>query len=280
MRHVAIICNPVSDSEKTRQVGKDITSVLESRGVSYAFYSTEWPKEWSGVTDAWIVGGDGTLNKFINVYPEIDIPIAAFKGGSANDFSWMLYGDISTTVLVHRVLSATARAVDAGDCNGNLFINGAGIGFDGAIVKDLIGKKKQGGKASYLFSVLRHMAYYSEKHCTIDFNDQHIEQDCFMISAANGKRYGGGFSVAPNASLDDGFLNVNIVGKISALKRMKYLPVIEKGAHLDLPFIKHYTSREVEISSSSVLPAHLDGEYLSSDHFIIKCLPKRFLFSY
>ena len=280
MRHIAILCNPAAGTEKCNQVGKEISSLLEGKGISYSFYTEKWPDQWNEVTDAWSVGGDGTLNKFINNYPDITLPITPFKGGSANDFSWMLYGDITTALLVEKALSSTPISVDAGDCNGTMFINGAGIGFDGAIVKDLIGKKKQGGKASYLFSVLRHMAYYSEKNCTIDINGDQFSQECFMISAANGKRYGGGFCVAPKADLTDGVLDVNIVGKISPLKRMKYLPVIEKGAHLDLPFIRHYTSGEVEIRSASVMPAHLDGEYLSSDHFVIKCLPKRFRFSY
>jgi diacylglycerol kinase family enzyme len=124
------------------------------------------------------------------------------------------------------------------------------------------------------------MAYYTEKKCTVKSAEDLISQDCFMISVANGKRYGGGFCVAPRAEITDGMLDVGIVGKISALKRMKYLPVIEKGAHLELPFVRYYKTREVEISCGSVLPAHLDGEYISADKFHIRCLPKRFLFCY
>ena len=159
-------------------------------------------------------------------------------------------------------------------------MNGVGIGFDGAIVKDLLGKKKLAGKASYLVSVLKNMLGYSEKSCVIQTPGGIIEQDCFMISVANAKRYGGGFMVAPRASVNDGVLDLSIVGKISPLKRIRYLPVIEKGKHLELPFIRYDQVPFVKVNASQQLHAHLDGEYLSASEFDIRLLPGRFSFLY
>ena len=99
-----------------------------------------------------------------------------------------------------------------------------------------------------------------------------------MISVANGKRYGGGFHVAPNAILTDSLLDVSIVGRISPIKRMKYLPVIEKGEHLNLDFIKYRQTSKIIIQSSTKLHAHADGEYFQSDYFDIEILPGRFSF--
>jgi diacylglycerol kinase family enzyme len=155
-----------------------------------------------------------------------------------------------------------------------------GIGFDGAIVKDLLGKKKLAGKASYLLSILKNIVGYHERPCTLQMPDETISQDCFMISVANARRYGGGFHVAPKASLTDGLLDVNIVGKISPLKRMRYLPVIEKGEHLDLSFIQYRHTTKIKISSEIILHAHIDGEYLSDKNFEIEVLSKRFSFIY
>lgn len=101
-----------------------------------------------------------------------------------------------------------------------------------------------------------------------------------MISIANGKRYGGGFYVAPNALLNDSLLDINIVGRISPLKRIKYLPVIEKGEHLNFDFITYRQANKVIIDSSTKLHAHVDGEYLQSNYFDIEILPKRFSFLY
>jgi diacylglycerol kinase (ATP) len=101
-----------------------------------------------------------------------------------------------------------------------------------------------------------------------------------MISVANARRYGGGFHVAPVALLDDGLLDISIVGKISPLKRLRYLPVIEKGRHLDLPFIRYQHSEKIRIRTSIEIHAHADGEYFSSKDFQIEILPGRFSFLY
>jgi YegS/Rv2252/BmrU family lipid kinase len=254
--------------------------LLAGMDIHHKFFTTEWPKDFEGFTETWIIGGDGTLNWFINKYPETELPLAVFCGGSGNDFHWMLYGERTTEQQVEEVLEAVPQSVDAGICNGRLFLNGVGIGFDGAIVHDLLGKRKLAGKASYLLSILKQIVGYREKHCTLQISSETIGQECFMISIANGRRYGGGFQVAPKALLTDGLLDINIVGKISSLKRMKYLPVIEKGEHLDLPFVQYRHSEKITISSSTKLHAHMDGEYFTDSIFEIQLLPKRFSFLY
>ena len=246
--------------------------------ISHKVFISTWPETFDSFTEVWIVGGDGTMNWFINQYPSIQLPLALFGGGSGNDFHWMLYGDQPVEQQVEYVLQGTSQLIDAGICNEHFFLNGVGIGFDGAIVHDLLGKKKLAGKASYLLSILKQIVGYHEKPCVLQMPDETIKQDCFMISVANGKRYGGGFHVTPGAILTDGLLDINIVGKISPIKRMKYLPVIEKGEHLNLEFIQYRQANKITIRSATKLHAHLDGEYLFADVFDIEVLPKRFSF--
>jgi diacylglycerol kinase (ATP) len=102
-----------------------------------------------------------------------------------------------------------------------------------------------------------------------------------MISVANAKRYGGGFTVAPKASVTDALLDVNIVGRIAPVKRIKYLPVIEKGEHLELPFIQYRQVGAISITCGVKLHAHVDGENIFMSLFLkLRVLPKRFSFLY
>lgn len=278
-KHIALICNPTAENEKALRAADVVSKLLKQKGLAHKIYIQQWPGDFGGITDAWIFGGDGTLNHFINKYPDVSVPLSCFKAGSGNDFQWMLYGDASLEEQVERILAGKTQVVDAGICNSQWFLNGVGIGFDGAIVKDLLGKRKVAGKASYLVTILKNIFSYREKFINIELPDKGISQDCFMISVANGKRYGGGFNVAPKASLTDGLLDINIVGKIPPLKRMRYIPVIERGEHLELPFIQYYQKEKVIIKSQHQMPAHLDGEYISSDRFEISIVPNKFLFS-
>jgi diacylglycerol kinase (ATP) len=279
-KHIALACNPTFENEKSLRITNSIEILLSGMDISHKVFSSTWPELFDDFSEVWIIGGDGTINWFINQYPAIQLPLALFGGGSGNDFQWMLYGDKTVEQQVEQVLQGRPQLVDAGVCNEKLFLNGIGIGFDGAIVHDLLGKKKLAGKGSYLLSILKHIVGYREKPCVLQMDDETIKEDCFMISVANGKRYGGGFRVAPRAILTDGLLDVNIIGRISPIKRMKYLPVIERGEHIDLDFIKYRQTNKITIQCSTKLHAHSDGEYFQSDYFDIEVLLKRFSFIY
>jgi len=279
-KHIALVCNPTRENEKALRITNSIEIFLSGMDIPHEIFTAEWPPLFDGFTEIWIIGGDGTINWFINSYPSIQLPLALFAGGSGNDFHWMLYGNLTTEQEVEHVLQSQPKTVDAGICNEKLFLNGVGIGFDGAIVHDLLGKKKLAGKASYLLSILKHIIGYHEKPCVLKMPGETINKDCFMISIANGKRYGGGFYVAPNALLNDSLLDINIIGRISPFKRMRYLPVIEKGEHLNLDFVTYRQATKITVQSSTKLHAHIDGEYCQSESFDISVLPKHFSFLY
>lgn len=277
-KHIAIVCNPRAGNGKALTVADEIAVHLKEKKIPYSLFTAYWPQAWNEITEVWIVGGDGTLNYFVNQYPDIDIPLCIFKGGTGNDFQELLYEYRNLEDQIKNVLNGLPHPVDAGICNGKLFLNGVGIGFDGAIVKDLLSKKKSNGKSAYLISILKNIFGWREKKCSVIFDEHIITQDCFMINIANGKAYGGGFKVAPKASVEDGLLDLNIVGEIASFKRLYYMPIIEKGKHLQLSFVQYHQPKKVEIKCDELLPAHMDGEYFCAGHFTIECLPKRFSF--
>lgn len=277
-KHIAIICNPTAYNKKALQLADSIALVLQQKGISFSIFIQYWPQQWNNFTEAWIIGGDGTVNYFINHYPTLQLPLTVFAAGTGNDLHHMLYGDLDYRQQIETVLIATPQKIDAGSCNGRLFLNGLGIGFDGAIVHDLLGKSKRPGKASYLLSVLKHIFQYKETGTTLTFPQQQLCGETFMISVANGKRYGGGFTVAPKATVSDGLLDVMVIEKITAATRLRYLPFIEQGDHLHLPFVKYQTTHHVIIETAVPVHAHMDGEYLIDKRFKVECLPQHFSF--
>lgn len=278
LRNIALICPLITHATKALAMADAIALLLRERKIAHVVFNTYWPQTWADFSDVWIIGGDGTLNYFINQYPNIRLPLSIFKGGSGNDFHWMLYGEIDLKTQVEKALNGTVQWIDAGRCNEQLFLNGVGIGFDGAVVQDLLGMKKYSGKVSYLFSILKNVVQYREKNYSIAIDGVTKHGSYFMISIANGKRYGGGFQVAPQANATDGLLDVNLVKKIAPLKRLRYLPVIEKGKHLRLPFIDYQKVKSIVIRCEEKVAAHADGEFFCTDVFEIECLPNRFAF--
>ncbi len=277
-QNIAVVVNPLH--QKASAVGNEIASILQRKNIEHTVFTTRWPNNWFGFTQVWIAGGDGTLNYFINHYPQFNLPIAIFKGGTGNDFQWMLYGDASVEEEVEIVLHATPKPVDAGCCNNHLFLNGVGIGFDGKVVQDLLGKKKWNEQFSYYSVVLRNIFFFKEFLCTVTNHGFNWGKKCLMISVANGRRYGGGFTVNPEGLINDKLLDIYIIGHVTPLLRFRYLPLIEKGQHIKLPFVTYVKTGSVHIKAAGIVPAHVDGEYFDASEFVIECLPSRFSFLY
>ncbi|MBS1621919.1 MAG: hypothetical protein JST10_04690 [Bacteroidetes bacterium] len=276
-RNIAIVCNPFAGGGKALEVTQVIMKQLEAGKMSFTVFQNNWPDDLIGFTEAWIVGGDGTLNFFINRYPGIKIPFAIFKGGTGNDFHSLLYGKRSLEEQLELVLTVAAKPVDAGRCNENLFINGVGIGFEGAVAESVLGKKKKSGKTSFMIAVLRKILFYRSRFYSIQSTELKSEQKSLMISVCNGRWAGGGFQVAPLAQADDGWLDVVIIKAISPLLRIRWLPVIDRGKHLRLSFVSHFKIRKIIVESNQIIQSHLDGEVYQNKRLEIEILPGKYL---
>lgn len=277
-QNIAVVINPLH--QKALAVGAQIVLILQIKNIEHTVFTAQWPEEWGHFTEAWIVGGDGTLNYFINRYPQFDLPMAVFKGGTGNDFHWLLYGNLSVAEQAEHVLQTAPKRIDAGYCNNRLFLNGVGIGFDGKIAQYLLGKKKRAGKLSYYKAVLQNVFFFKEFLCTVNSDGFTWGKKCLMISVANGRRYGGGFTVNPGGLINDGLLDVYLIGRVPPWLRFRYLPMIEKGGHTALPFVTYVKNGAVHIKADGTVPAHVDGEYFAASEFVIECLPSRFAFLY
>jgi diacylglycerol kinase (ATP) len=282
-RHIAIICNPESGKGKPLLLLPLVEKRIRELGFTFRSFNQQLPPTLDTFTDLIIMGGDGTINYTINHFKEIAIPIGFIACGTGNDFTTLLFGKQSIPELIEKAIFGEPKPVDAGMCNTRYFINGSGIGFDGWIVKRLLAKKLFSGKAAYYSTVISLLFFYRENRIHISF-DNGIPQatSLFMFSGANAKTYGGGFNVAPLADIQDGLLECVLVKKVSLWQRLRYLPVIEKGKHLDrpLPFIQYCRATQIRIQSHTPLQAHLDGEHLVSTVFNISILPGHYQIRY
>lgn len=276
--NIAIVCNTLAGKGYSRDLTRQLQELLERQQISCTSFMDDWPPHFNGFTDIFILGGDGTLNHFINRYPNISIPLSVFKGGSGNDFGWKLYGDLSFEAQVSKVLASNPHAVDAGNCNGRLFLNGVGVGFDGEVVRSMGRKRIIAGHLAYLFTVIKKIFVYKERLLELEYNNIRGPLRTFMISIANGSRYGGGFMVAPQAVVDDGWFDLVVIRKINPFKRLFYLPRMTKGKHLNLPFVRVSKVKAIIIRSEEVIPVHVDGELIEDREFSIVLLPGKFLF--
>lgn len=281
LKNIAVVCNPLAGAGKAVALAEKILIELSGKQVPHSFFKETWPLSFDDFTDVWIVGGDGTLNYFVNHYPNIKLPLVIFNGGTGNDFHWLLYGKINLEEQLKIALSAEPKPIDLGQCNEKYFINGVGVGFEGEVARSLTGKKKRAGKASFMAMILRKIFSYRSALYRITIDDKPVPAKKYLIvDISNGSRAGGGFHIAPEAKADDGLFDVVLSYALNSLKRLRWLPVIEKGKHLGLSFIRHSKAKKITVESDTVIQFHLDGEYYSADKLEVKIIPGLLMFRY
>lgn len=280
MKRVLVIGNPAAHGGRAVALYDEFLIYLKTK-TSFEFtgYLTNQANDGDGIRQAVInfkpnvisiIGGDGTINDVINVKEVISIELHLIPAGSGNDFSRLVNGEMSKNEAFELINSTNLMEVDSGVCNGQRFLNGVGLGFDGSIARQTVHMKLPFSTSwKYWIAIFKNIFLYRSTVMNVRVNDSELSQKTFMISVANGTEYGGGFRVSPLSDASDGKLDLVVIGSIPPLKRLFYVPIVEKGKHLHLKIVKHLTTKKVEIDSKEVIYAHLDGELMSAHHYSI-----------
>jgi len=243
---------------------------------SIQLFDLQWPASLQNFDEVWVLGGDGTFNYFVNTYPNCSIPIGLFEGGTGNDFYWKVFGKISKMEHLDHILNGQTASLDAGQVNDLIFLNGVGIGIEGDVLKSMQAIRFIGGALGYYLAAIPQLFKFKSYEITFDRLGKTVAKKVFLCMIFNSSRAGGGFHFFPMASIQDGALDMLICDPIAIFKRLFYMPLIQKGKHVNYPFLEFSTIQSTHIHCNRVLSAQVDGEVLTSDTFDFKILPAKF----
>jgi len=277
-KKIGLFANNKAGKGKAMHTANLLATFLAKQYVEHEIFVGDWPETLDQLTDAWIIGGDGTVNYFINRY-QPNIMLSLFPTGTGNDFHWQLYGKIDALHQANKILHTSTQAVDVITCNGKWYLNSVGLGFDGVVLQSMQKIRSFGGHLGYLWIVIKTIFSFKEYHFTIQKGDKLIEGKYLLVAINNSKRTGGGFMITPNASTTDGLMDMLLCKALPVLKRLRYLPVIERGKHLSLPFIHHEQINKISITCKEEISGQMDGELITGKYFEFNVLPGRLQFS-
>ena len=280
-----VIVNPIAGNGKYLDRLDKIKSEFIYRSVSYDLHFTSEEKKADILThsvikektytDLLIVGGDGTINEAINGLGERQIPVSVISIGTGNDTIKHIQSQFDFEYQLKTAFEGRIKRIDTGECNGKLFLNGVGIGFDGKVVQRMAERgKKFRGYISYLAEVLRILLSYREKTINAEFNGENLQKDILLMTITKGTTFGGGFLINPYANNDDGLLDICVIAKIPNLVRINYVLRMKDGKHRNLKPVSFYKAKEAYIRENPFIVAHMDGEFIGNPPFHIKVNPK------
>lgn len=156
------------------------------------------------------------------------------------------------------------------------FVNSAGIGFDATVVGTTEKIPKIfGGTIPYLTGLVLSLLGYKNKSVTFKIGDRLPEQrKVLSMVIANGRFFGGGMQIAPEAKLDDGLFDIVIVGDFSKTELLRVFPRVYKGTHLTYPKVRLDKETRISIESKQKFLLHADGELLGEGPVSFRIFPQ------
>lgn len=267
-KKTVFIVNPKAGTNVQKNIAKVVEQHLNHKRFTYGIWSTEGPGHGfelakkalsEGYEIVVAVGGDGSINEIGGALVDTPAALGVIPAGSGNGLAMHLGYGREIIQAVKKLNNARVQKIDVGVLNGHLFVNVAGIGFDG-LVSNLMKRSAKRGFIPYFLKSVEAGLTYTPVECTIQLDDRVIQQKCFAIAVANGPMYGYNFQIAPDARIDDGLFEVVLLKDAPRWQYFAAVPATLSGKIYDESFVEHYTSKTVVVSAAQPLFVHVDGE--------------------
>ncbi len=284
MANYKFVVNPTAARGKCARYAKKLETLCRTRKLDFDMTFTQKPGDAIDIARAAAnefnyviaVGGDGTVHETVNGLMGGQSIFGLVPIGSGNDFARALHIPYKISDALDIIMNGKATKIDIGKAGSQYFPNGLGVGFDSWVVET--GKKvtKLRGNAIYLYSVLKTIYNYDPPVMRLKYNDVIREEKIFMLTAGNGVSLGGGFKLTPDAIMDDGLLDLNIISDLTKLEIYQNLISVYSGSHTKMPQVTTSRTKQVSLESEEGFAVHLDGELMSLNlkSLDISILPK------
>ena len=299
-----LIYNPQAGQHDGHRRVLETVEFLREQGWEIAVHETKRPGDVrhftgqamdNGVDAVLVAGGDGTVNSAVNALVGSDVALGVLPMGTGNVWAAEL-GLIPTPTPLYRPdplaaarllaggeqrwidLGRATATTDDGSKHTRHFVLWAGVGFDAAVARlvetEFRQVKRRIGSLSFLVAGIDTALHYPGTRATIRFNGQVIEERIVLVIVSNAQLYGGAVRLAPNARLDDGWLNAYIFKGQGLLTMLRHLISVLARRHRRDPKVAAYDIRHMTIETAEPLQVQVDGEPFGTTPISLEVMPR------
>lgn len=285
---VGLVINPTAGASTAGRVGSHVAAELRARRVPYtdltgadaaqALDQIRSAVAAESVDCIIVVGGDGIVNLAVNGLAESEVPLLIIPAGTGNDTARALNVptgdpmaalDLLETGVVH---TSDAARVTGTDGSVNWFIGVLAGGFDAVVNERANSIGWARGSAKYTLSALLELPVFTPIPYRIIIDGVIHDGGAMLVAVANNTSYGGGMEVVPSAVIDDGLVDVLILGPVTKLTFIRVFPKVFKGKHVSHPAVRIIRGRRIELDAPGIV-AYADGERIGPLPRIIEVVP-------
>ena len=230
-------------------------------------------------------GGDGTLNEVLNGIGEdlANVRVGLIPLGTGNDFARSLGLPAELESALETIRAGETRPVDLVRVTSDevrYFVNVSAGGFSGLVDEKLTPEmKKTWGPLAYLRSAAAALPDLRAYRTTLALdNSESFMLDLYNVVVANGRYVGGGTLIAPEASIDDGLLDVILIQQKSAPELALLAAQVALGTHLASDAVIYRRTARLTVNSKPGMWFNVDGELVGNEPARFEILPRALRF--
>lgn len=222
-----------------------------------------------------IGGGDGTLNRVVDVLVETQLPLGILPLGTANDLARTLGLPQSIPDACRAIAQGKRRSIDLGWVNGKYFFNVASLGLSVKITRRLSqGMKQRWGILAYAISAVQALTQLHPFRAEIRVDGETVAVKTLQIAVGNGRYYGGGMAIAEDAAIDDQRLDLY---SLEVKHLWQFIPLLWKmrrGQQASLPWVRGLHGQEIAIDTREPHAINTDGEITTATPATFRVIPQ------
>jgi diacylglycerol kinase (ATP) len=244
-----------------------------------------------GCDAVFVAGGDGTIAQVVDGLVGTETALAVLPSGSGNVLARQLNLPVPGGLQPHSMVEAARltlggqlRWVDvgrvrftAGDPQPRHFLCWSGVGFDAALNQTINRdpeRKRRLGTAGFFVAGFLMLRDFAGTSAIVRVDGHRVSRRMLMLVASNIQLYGIFFTVAPNAALDDGLLDVLCFQGLHPARGLIHFIRLIFRKHMDDPRVDVYRASRVEIRTRRPLPVHVDGECIGNTPVTLEVVPR------
>lgn len=264
-----LIVNPSAGGGRARRALASVQEALTARGLEHRTEETrsldhagELAREATAAGEAAVAfGGDGLVGAVAGSLSECGGLLGVLPGGRGNDFARMLGIPLRPVAACDVLAGGRVEPVDLGDVNGRRYVGIASCGFDSDANRIANEARLVPGSLVYAYGLVRALASWKPATFTVTVDGDAARTFYgYSVAAANSKFFGGGMMLAPEASLQDGALELVIITHVPRLRFLLLAPSVFRGAHVRQPNVEVIRCAEARISASRPFAMYADGD--------------------
>lgn len=268
---IVFIVNPISGTRQRlkKQLPNAIKRYLDHEQFDYRIMYTEYPghardiakeivRDQSADVIA-VAGGDGSVNEVVRVILHTDIKLGILPFGSGNGLARHLGFPMQTRKMIEILNHMVVRNMDVMRLGDEIAISNVGLGFDGHVAK-LFERLDTRGFIGYAMGVIKGAIRFPGFDYTLHYNGQPISGKAFMLTACNSNQHGYNMKLAPQASLNDGLMDVYVIRDFPRWKLPWLVLLVVTNNHHQSRYFLHVKAKSIEVTTQQPVAMHVDGE--------------------